>query len=271
MLDRLLALEKEFDEAARALTPLDAGVWLGLPHSAFIGFETADELAKQLAASAVTRAVISHTAGWLLDATLGNDCMTEALAILPRCVGAMTLLPEGAEHFGKLEPYLVQQLGRGLRVARIFPKAHRYTLRVPAAAEMFRILELYRVPLMIQIGQSNIDELAGIARNHPRLNIIIDSTGHHEFLNMRGVLGQLEATPNLLVTTRGQFMCGGIELLHNRLGAERIVFASNFPIDQLEAGLSLLINSFLPDEDKHKIAHQNMERLLDGIHLEVTA
>lgn len=265
MLEELKAMERGFDDAAAALQPFDAGTWLGLPHHGFRGFETAAELRAALEAGPVRRAVVSHTCGWLLDATQGNDALARALPELPGCVGAMTVLPEGAEIFGSLEPYVRAQLARGLRLARIFPKAHRYSLGIPTAAAMLGLLEQLGIPVMIQIGQTSMGELTAIATRHPRLALIIDSTGHHEFLNMRGVLGHLERTRNLLVSTRGQFLSGGLELLAERIGTDRILLDTNQPIDQAEASLSLLIYSYLDAADQARIAHGNLERLLAGV------
>jgi len=148
---------------------------------------------------------------------------------------------------------------------RLFPKLHRYTLRLPTVPAMLKALEERGLPLLIQIGQTGWDEIGALARTCPKLAVIVDGVGHHEYLNMRTCLPWLTSAPNLLVTTHALFLCGELELMVERLGAERVLFASNQPMDDPAAGLSLLACSGLPAEAKRRVAGGNARRLMECV------
>jgi Predicted metal-dependent hydrolase of the TIM-barrel fold len=127
------------------------------------------------------------------------------------------------------------------------------------------LLQDLGVPLFIPIGQTSWDEIGNIAKQYPKLAILVEAVGHHEYLNMRAALPWLIAAPNLLVPTHNQFLCGGIELLVERIGAERIFFLTNQPFDDPAAALSHLMLSQISDSDKAKISFENSHRLLSQV------
>ena len=258
----LTGLERRFEDEVRKLDPFDACVWLGRPFRSRRVFENVAALREGLAKGPVRRALISHTMGELHDARQGNDTLAKALEEFPGAYGVMTLLPPSWEDPEDTGAYIDRNLRRGLRMARIFPKSHRYTLCIPSVRVLLSALEEKGVPLVIQIGQTEWDEIGALAQAHPRLPILVESHGHHEYLNMRHALPWLESSANLYVPTNRQFLCGGLELLVERLGPGRVIFASNQPLDDPNAGLGPLVFSDLPIAVRRQVAHGNLERLL---------
>lgn len=265
MHDDVLQLEQQFDRRVAELEPYDAGVWLGYPATGPLAYQDTGTLRAALAKYHIRRALVSHTMAELHDAVEGNRVLTESLKDLPRCSGIMTLLPEGTGEIEDIADYVDQCLAKGLRAARLFPKTHRYTLKLPTIPKLLSALENRGVPLLIQIGQTSWDEIGSLAKAYPKLAILVEGTGHHEYLNIRSCLPWLEAVPNLLVPTHRQFLCGGLELMVERLGAHRVFFSSNQPVDDPAAGLSLLVLSELPVETLRRIAHGNLETLLSAV------
>lgn len=261
----VLELESEYNARVAELDPFDACAWLGYPRAARVAYPDESTLKEAMLEHGIRRALVSHTLSELHDPVMGNTATAKALAGLPGCAGVMTLLPAGTGEIADIGTYVDECLGASLRVARIFPRYHRYTLRVPTVPPMLKALEERGVPLFIQIGQTSWDEIGALALNHPRLAILVEGTGHHEYLNIRGCLPWLEKASNLFVPTHAQFLCGGLELLVDRLGAHRVLFSTNQPVDDPACGLSLLAFSHLPLETRRQIAHGNLERLLQGV------
>ena len=261
----IIELERFFDQCVQELEPYDACAWLGHPLRGPSCYSGPGELKAGLAEWGIPRALVSHPLGELPAAVESNQALAAALAHLPGLSGVMTLLPEGAESFDSLEEHIEWCLARGMRAARILPKSHRYTLKIPAVPPLLAMLERRGIALFIPIGQTHWDEIGAIGRAHPKLAIFVEGTGHHEYLNMRGALSWLEAVPNLLVPTNRQLLCGGLELLVRRLGAHRVLFATNQPIEHPAAALSLLALSNIPPAARRQIAHQNITRLLECV------
>lgn len=265
MPDRIQELEDEFDRQVAELAPYDAAAWLGYPAASRTAYPDPAAFRAALAAHGIPRALVSHTMGELHDAAQGNAVLAESLTALPGLSGVMTLLPEGADEFDHLEEAIEDNLCRGLRAARLYPRSHRYSLSLPTVPRLLGALESRGIPLFIPIGQTSWDEIGGLGRRHPRLAILVEGPGHHEYLNLRGALAWLEAMPNLLVPTNRQFLCGGLELLVERLGSHRVFFTTDQPIDDPAASLALLAFSELPLETRRQIAHGNLEKLLAGV------
>lgn len=263
MENHITELEQWFDAAVHEMQPFDASVWLGYPANGKRAYLTPQELSGALNGQGICGALVSHTMSVFHDAQEGNRELANSLMDLPGCFGIMTLLPEGTGEFEDLAKSVEAYLASRMRAARLFPRDHRYSLRVPGIPKLLDLLQSLGIPLFIPIGQTSWDEIGNLARTYPRLAVLVEGVGHHEFLNVRGCLPWLESVPNLLVTTHNQYLCGGLELMVERLGAERILFSSNQPVDDPSAGLSLLACGRISQEDRNQIAHGNARRLID--------
>ncbi|MCX7019255.1 MAG: amidohydrolase family protein [bacterium] len=262
MINSVLELEKEFDRRITELDPVDIGAWLGYPASGFAAYSEPQQLMEALARQQIRQALVSHKIGELMDARAGNEALERALPHMPGCGGVMTLLPPGTGEMDDTAGCVDSLLDKGFRAARIAPKLHRYSMKIPAVPEMLSTLEQRGVPLLIPIGQTSWDEIAPTASAFPRLAVVVEGTGHHEYLNIRSCLTWLTVVTNLLVVTQGLFLCGELELLAGEIGEHRILFSSNQPMDDPAAGLSLLAFSELPPAARRRIARENALHLI---------
>lgn len=116
---------------------------------------------------------------------------------------------------------------------------------------------------------------AGVFDRHPRLRIVIGHMGEAvpfmlERTNMtlsRAVTGlQREVkdyfTENFYVTTSGFFSYPPLACLLMVMGADRVMFAVDYPYSRNEEGRAFLERIPLSPSDKEKIAHGNAERVL---------
>ncbi len=262
----LQEMEADFGRRAAELAPYDALAWVGYPARSHVSWPDAIAAADALEAGPIHRALLSHTAGMLHDPIAGNRMLAEVLQALPGCHGVMSLLPGTLQPDWDIRAHIDVCFRAGMRAARLLPKLHRYTLKTPGMQELFEALAVRRIPLFLPIGQTSWDELGAIALAYPKLNILAESAGHHEYLNMRAALPWLEKVSNVFVPTNRQFLAGGIELLVERLGAHRVLFASGQPIEDPWASLGPLVMNRLSDAACLQIAHENLERLLAEAH-----
>ncbi|HSX97591.1 MAG TPA: amidohydrolase family protein, partial [Streptomyces sp.] len=67
---------------------------------------------------------------------------------------------------------------------------------------------------------------------------------------------------NLYITTSG--VCSPAPLLTALLsmGADHILFGTDYPFEDIETATTFLQNAPISDADRHKIGHQNAEKLL---------
>jgi predicted TIM-barrel fold metal-dependent hydrolase len=67
---------------------------------------------------------------------------------------------------------------------------------------------------------------------------------------------------NLLVTTSGNWYEPAFRCTLAALGAEKILFAVDWPYEPNTAGIEFLKKLSISDRDKEMIAHRNAERIL---------
>jgi len=172
-------LEREWDQRVAALEPFDAGAWIGYPDCGRTAYPDAEALRDGLRERGIGRALVSHTMAVLHDPVAGNEALIQILGMLPGFPGVMTLIPGGTGEIDNPEAYVSACLDSGLRAARVFPKVHRFSLRLPTVPPLLALLEERGIPLFIQIGQTSWDEIGPLATKHPRLAIVVEGTGHH--------------------------------------------------------------------------------------------
>jgi len=266
--EALLALREEshaLAAEASALAPYDALCWVGYPPRAFRAWPDGDAVRRGLAESPIRRALLSHTVGGLHDPEAGNRALAAVLADLPGFAGVMTLTPETQYGDADVDRRIAACLKAGMRAARLLPRSHRYTLKTPGVDALLDALARRGVAVFLPIGQTSWNEVGALAAAHPGLTMLVESAGHHEYLNMRAALPWLESAANIHVPTNRQFLAGGLELLVSRLGPERVVFASGQPVEDPWASLALLVRNRFSDDVRRLIAHGNLERMLDAV------
>jgi 5-carboxyvanillate decarboxylase len=67
---------------------------------------------------------------------------------------------------------------------------------------------------------------------------------------------------NFVITTSGVFQHSALKLCYEELGADRILFAADYPYESVEDSVKFLDAADLSIQDKHKIYHGNAEKLL---------
>ena len=108
-------------------------------------------------------------------------------------------------------------------------------------------------------NESNPAEIADLARRHPNVNIIM---AHLAGVRWRGIL-DVEDCPNVYVDTSGGQPEGGlVEFAVQRLGAERVVFGSDWPLRDFAVQKARVTGARISEAEKELILGRNVQRLL---------
>jgi 5-carboxyvanillate decarboxylase len=67
---------------------------------------------------------------------------------------------------------------------------------------------------------------------------------------------------NFYVSTSGMFEQPAFQCVYQTLGPERILFAVDYPYESIDQAVKFIDAAQLPDSDREKICHANVERLL---------
>lgn len=153
------------------------------------------------------------------------------------------------------------------------------TMQDPQWLAGFALLEKYDLSWDLRVPTWHLEEAAEVARAFPKTRINLNHTGFPwdrspEGLEMwRRGMHALAACPNVVTKISCLCLLDGPWLMEeNRpivletidiFGAERCMFASNFPVDRLRASYDMIYDSFkaivadLPREDQEKLFSKN--------------
>jgi predicted TIM-barrel fold metal-dependent hydrolase len=107
--------------------------------------------------------------------------------------------------------------------------------------------------------ESDPSDVAHLAARHPRTQILM---AHLTAAGMRGVL-DIKNLPNVCVDTSGSPAVSGlVEYAVHHLGAQRVLFGSDFPIRDFASQLGRIEGAKLSEADREAILWKNAARLL---------
>ncbi len=115
----------------------------------------------------------------------------------------------------------------------------------------------------------------GVFDQYPKLNIILGHMGEGlPYWLWRidnkggGAASKLKKAPseyiknNFFVNTSGMFWLPALMCAYMALGADRIVFAVDYPMESMKQAVQFIESAPICDSDKEKICHLNLEKLL---------
>jgi len=156
----------------------------------------------------------------------------------------------------------------------------------PKWRESFALLEKYNFSFDLHIWPHQVDDAADLIKNFPNIQFIVDHTGLHKgyldesnealeqwklclkklatFSNVNLKISGLSMTHHSVdVQTFFPFVTGAIDAF----GVDRVMFASNFPVDKMQTSYSNLVNTIkecvksFSKNDQKKIFHDNAIRI----------
>ena len=227
---------------------------------------TVDELLRVLDETGMERAVVTSFRPRSYRLEEGNDLVAEAVEAHPdRLVG-----------FARVDPNLGEEAARELRRATnelglrgLFLHPWEETFRVHDG-RVSDLLDGFGLPVIVAAGYPWLSEglqVGELARRHPALRVVATNGCQ---INISG-LGQtdaelaLAANANLTVQTTGVYREDFLEGVVARFGAERLLYASGFPL--FDPRFEVLRVRWAPNLDeaaRAQVLGRTAERLLLG-------
>ena len=150
----------------------------------------------------------------------------------------------------------------GVRAARVFPKSQNFRLNEWTVGRLVSALQDARIPLFLDMGETNWDELAQVLTSYPRLPVVLCGVGYR---TNRYLYPLLEAFENFHVEIFFYEIHRALEDVCKRFGASRLLFGTGMPFFSPGSVLMTVKYAMIGDADKQAIAGGNLERLLQGV------
>ena len=220
------------DEDANAMELWDVNCLLGRWPSAALLFHDVAGLLARMDQLGIARAAVSHTDCLHYDPVVGNANLMQLLAqaqpdARARLWPVWVLVPPVTGEQGTLAELAVAMDRAAIRLARLYPRDHNYSLSSPDAAELLALLAARRTLTLLDLEQSSWEELDRIAAAYPALPLIVCNVGYRGLRRFAGVLAR---RPNVHVDLSFLASHQGLEWLVGRAGAGQFLFGTGAPL-----------------------------------------
>jgi predicted TIM-barrel fold metal-dependent hydrolase len=235
------------------------------PGAPFRPFSPAD-YAAELERQGIIGGVCSSITGIFYDLQQGNDEVAALLAAIPTLRGYVVVDPrfpeESAAQLKRLDG------DTGFAGVKIHCMYSRTPTNSPAMRRLFDLIAPYEKPVLIHnLGSDWPEALVEIAQAHPRLPIIAAHAGYGDGPHpTHDAALRLAPAPNIFVEFCSTYLAtGAIRRGIEAVGAERVLFGSDFPLISLGYMRAAYEDAELTPEEAALIYIENAKRLFPGI------
>lgn len=219
---------------------------------------TALEIVDRLKPMGIRRALVYSALSKELHPVEGNSAVMEEVkgsALVP-CWSA---LPASTGEMGTPAELVARMRASGVGALRLFPTTHSYNLSDWCMGTLYEELEASRVPILVEMAQTDFDQIASALAAFPELRIIILRPSYRVD---RMIYPLMERYENLCFDTSNYAGSGGIEEVCRRFGSRRLIFGTGLPFFEPGAAVSPITYAEIEDADKQAIAGGNLDKLL---------
>ena len=232
-------------------------------NSKFVGEKLdAERLLKVMDASGVDKAVLlpALSAGRILEP---QKMVDEVKKAPDRLVAFTAVNPKEKDAPDKLEEAVVKYGARGLKIHPTFQA-------LPADDEVwvYPLMEKARelkIPVMFHSGEGPYAlpwQIGLVAMDFPEVTVIMAHMGLNSISYTDGAIKMAKRAKNLILETAGVVQETPITKACRELGAERVIFGSDAPINNPVHEIRKIEVAKISDADKKKILGENIARIL---------
>jgi len=225
---------------------------------------TADALLQRMDVCGVSYAFCRHDAGREQGPRDGDARIIEICAAKPRLKPVLTVTPLIREDLGGMETFLTRAKACNAAALRIYPKGMGFSAAPYAMEEIAEIAETLSVPVMVDMAEIEAETIANLAKTFPRMNMIVTEIYYR---NLRNLCPIFRHCDNLYLETGMLKTFHSLEDLCSLYGAERLVFGSGAPYQDMGAAVAHLLAADICDDEKELIASGNIKRLCGGLQI----
>lgn len=226
--------------------------------------KTAEELVREMDFNGISRALAVHSESFY-DRPTPKSFRTDRLCPV------LNFLPY--HNVEELEAGQFRQtiLAGKFSAMRFQPQKGRYGLSGRLFYPQFSAADRMRLPLLLDLNQPGQDYLLDFETVDrflslfPDLPVILTNTAYRIDTTLYPLMDRHE---NFYVETSGYQGFRNIEQLVKTFGAKRVLFGTRYPFFYPAAARCRVETADLTAEEKERIAHKNLEELLEGIDYE---
>ena len=121
-------------------------------------------------------------------------------------------------------------------------------------------LAQFKLPITLHTGTKYLDTAPELARQFPEITFLF---GHSGGFAYREMIARIKDLDNVVADLCGNvFTNGFVEDIVNVMGADRVVYGSDFDFFSPAIMLEMVRNAKISDDDKEKILWKNAQRIL---------
>ncbi|MDQ3700559.1 MAG: amidohydrolase [Chloroflexota bacterium] len=232
-------------------------------------------LVEELARAGIAGALVHHGLGRDYDPAAGNAVLMGELGTAPaqmedahrtapgaapaRLVPCVTLLPSHTGEFPPPDEHIPALIGQGVRAVRLYPRSHNFSLEEWCAGEILGALERHRLPLSIDLSETDWGTLHGVLGAHPALPVIVTRVNYRQ---ERFVYPLLRQHPTLHVEVSLFQGHRAIEEVVGRFGPRQLLFGTGLPFYDAGAPMVMVARADVGAGAQQAIGGGNLLRLL---------
>jgi len=233
---------------------------LSVPLPGYI--ESAKELTSIMEKAGVDEALICFTLAKEYSPTIGNQKLLEEIGEYQNLYPCWTILPHHTGEMPSANKLVKEMIAKHVFAARIFPKTHNWTLSEWSTGHLLTALEERRIPLFIDIEETDWSQVYSLCSNHPALPVVLTRA---PFRFSRQIYALLAETSNLYIDISFFQLHCGIEDICEKFGANRLLFGTAVPHFTPAPSVMAVKYSGISEENKEKIAGANLHHLLKSV------
>lgn len=241
----------------------DCNVFIGKPMSMEFPVSTSGAaLLAEQAKYGISEAMVCHASAKDGHPNYGNQAVFREIEGCPALHPVWTLLPTATGELAGIYHDPEDLLAAGVRMVRLFPATHGFSLASWSIGGLLAQLEAYRVPVMIDLEETDADALWAMCSGHPRLPVVLTHLSCH---SNRRIFPLMQAALNLYLEASSIWANMELEHLCHSFGAGRLLFGSGWPILSIGAAVSCLLQAEITPEEQASIAGKNLRGLLAAV------
>jgi uncharacterized protein len=239
-------------------------------------FSEYNKLKKLFSENNIKNAVVSNHLSLSYDWNIGNNYLTSNSSLVSdKSIYFCFLIAPEVCILKDLNKYFLECYDKKVRMFRFFPKSHIFKLNDYYMQKIFKILDNYRFPIMIDLKQLDITgnkyfdvcDIENILHKYSRMPFILECSLKMLMFN-RLIFPLMEKYKNLYIETSNLLLVNQIEDLVKKFGSNRLIFGTNYPVLEVEFSVGRILLSDLKESEKRDICSANIKTILDDIEID---
>jgi predicted TIM-barrel fold metal-dependent hydrolase len=231
--------------------------WMHLPNN------SPDEMVKVMDSVGVSKVCVSHCIALGSDFRLGNKLVYEALRKHPdRFVGYAVLNPHYPDEIEEELEICFKHYG--MKAIKFHANMHQMTYYsdYERYKPVLEYAEANNLAILCHGMPSMSKKLEELSYEYRNVNFIMAHYGGWNMRDLPEAMAVASKAPNVYIDSSGSVeWFGGFEKAVARIGAEKILFGSDFPWGNLAFMIGRVVFANISDEEKKKILGLNAKEL----------